>query len=247
MQSTVFPARIDDTILPDSYVYIRMLNIYKQIRLSKQRQPNHTQEYHTQAVDHSLHLLEATRVDSTRNAAVGGVAGLPRSLLLRRPNKATPGDAHGKTETQRRNKNRGLRSEAATSRHKHHRSLKRNQARRTHRKLTRQAPGAPAQEPSLTEAKRLTSRTLRVTTLNIRGIENLGKKEKIEHYMFTRNIDILIVQETHKNGNTRENGKWYSWYYSGGPDDEPCYHGVAIVINNELRNYIKDIMTINAA
>ena len=75
--------------------------------------------------------------------------------------------------------------------------------------------------------------------------------------MCTNYIDILIIQETHKSGNTRELGKWYSWYYSGGPDGEfvteqgeitwkpinRCFQGVAIIVDNTWRNYILDIAT----
>ena len=64
--------------------------------------------------------------------------------------------------------------------------------------------------------------------------------------MNAHNIDILLIQETHSSGNTRENRKWYTWYFSGGPDEETCYHGVGIVINNDLLKHVKDVNTISS-
>ena len=64
--------------------------------------------------------------------------------------------------------------------------------------------------------------------------------------MNTYDIDILLIQETHSSGNTREKIKWYTWYFSGGPDNELCYHGVGIVLNNQLIKHVKDVKTISA-
>ena len=71
-----------------------------------------------------------------------------------------------------------------------------------------------------------------------------------------KNIEILAMQETHIGDEIKEDFKTskYTWYFSGGgteakkiaQGDAPLGHqGVAIVMKNELRNYIKDIDTID--
>ena len=87
----------------------------------------------------------------------------------------------------------------------------------------------------------------RIATINIRGIERAGKRTELEQYMDFKRIDILVIQETHVGDESREPFKNsnYSWFFSGGAQGATCYHGVAIVIKNGLRNYIKDIETIH--
>ena len=62
-----------------------------------------------------------------------------------------------------------------------------------------------------------------------------------------KRIDMLVIQETHVGDEIREQFKKsvYSWFFSGGAQGATCYHGVAIVVNHELRNYIKDIETVD--
>ena len=87
---------------------------------------------------------------------------------------------------------------------------------------------------------------MKIATFNIRGTKQLGKRQVIETYMYFNDIDILIIQETHKSGDTRECRKWSSWYFSGGPEVANCHHGVGIIINNSLRKFITDVKPINA-
>ena len=65
--------------------------------------------------------------------------------------------------------------------------------------------------------------------------------------MDSKRIDILVLRKTHVGDEIREQSKKsnYSWFLSGGSQGATCYHGVAIVIKHELRNYIKDIETID--
>ena len=62
-----------------------------------------------------------------------------------------------------------------------------------------------------------------------------------------KRIDILVIQETRVGDEITEQLKKssYSWVLSGGSQGATCYHGAAIVIKHELRNYIKDIETMD--
>ena len=63
--------------------------------------------------------------------------------------------------------------------------------------------------------------------------------------MATHKIDIKTIQETHSGEATREHRTRYSWYFAGGREAGTIHHGVAIVIRNELRNYMLDVEDIN--
>ena len=77
-------------------------------------------------------------------------------------------------------------------------------------------------------------------------MRTIGKREQIEAWMRDKNTDILLVQETHVTTCSREDRKRYTWYFIAGDDPEKSkYAGVAIVIRNELKNYIHDIEPIN--
>ena len=89
-------------------------------------------------------------------------------------------------------------------------------------------------------------RRIKFATLNIRGIKKAGQRKEIEDYMWSKGIDIMTLHETHSSGTQQENHRWYSWYFSGGPEGETCDHGVCIVISNWLRNYIVDTEPISA-
>ena len=61
------------------------------------------------------------------------------------------------------------------------------------------------------------------------------------------NIDILCLQETHVNVSTKEVRKEYTWYFGGneGAAGTRTYAGVAVVVSNDLVNYIHNIVPIN--
>ena len=65
--------------------------------------------------------------------------------------------------------------------------------------------------------------------------------------MTSSKTKILLVQETHTNLNARESRSKYTWFFSGSPhtQSEHTNAGVAIVVNNELLNYIQDIEPIS--
>ena len=65
--------------------------------------------------------------------------------------------------------------------------------------------------------------------------------------MDSKRIDILVIQETHVGDESREQfiKSNYSWCFSGGAQGATCYPGVAIVVKNEPRNFIKDIEAID--
>ena len=65
--------------------------------------------------------------------------------------------------------------------------------------------------------------------------------------MNKRNIQSLLLQETHVNQHVREIRKNYTWFFAGDTDKNSGKNhteaGVAIVIHNELINYIWDIQS----
>ena len=81
---------------------------------------------------------------------------------------------------------------------------------------------------------------LRIATLKVRGLSKPGKWFEIEDWMWTRGIDILLMQET-RVGRTQEvRRKYYTWWLSGSEERHFTHYGVGIVINNELKQRIID-------
>ena len=112
-----------------------------------------------------------------------------------------------------RNTARGLRSETAIDRRKTQRSLKRWAARRGKRADAHSPPRPPVQEAQeLHRDPKLTinlpkQRTLRLATLNLCGLKQVGKREEVERWMNKQNIDILCAQETHAPSTARRKGR----------------------------------------
>ena len=67
---------------------------------------------------------------------------------------------------------------------------------------------------------------------------------EVEQWLTRTKTDCAGVQETYIGANKQTTNQNYTWYYSGNKQ-EHCRHGVAFVIRNELKNYIKDIIPIN--
>ena len=90
-------------------------------------------------------------------------------------------------------------------------------------------------------------------TFNCKGMMKSGRREEIEHYMKTKGIQIMALQETYINYTSMEKRKNYTFYFSGNPRNKntkgEVHHdtnaGVGIVINNELANYVTDIEPID--
>ena len=70
------------------------------------------------------------------------------------------------------------------------------------------------------------------------------KRQEVEAYMAHRQIDILCIQETHMD-TSKECRERYTWYFSGDGSCKTIAHGVGIVIRNELRNYVTDVVTVD--
>ena len=118
-------------------------------------------------------------------------------------------------------------------------------ARRLNRRANK-APAATAQELQLRAPRIELNETIKVATLNVRGLKMFGKRQDIEHHMKHKGIDILTMQETHIGEDSRETRTNYSWYFSGGTSGlKTIYHGVGIIIRTGLRNYVLDIETVN--
>ena len=86
---------------------------------------------------------------------------------------------------------------------------------------------------------------LNIMNLNIQGMKQTAKRILIERYMKQNNIDIGLITETHINTNNKETRKEHTYYFSGGDTKDHHYAGVAIIVKNELQNYIEDIQPIN--
>jgi len=79
----------------------------------------------------------------------------------------------------------------------------------------------------------------------VRGIKKPGVREEIEYWMAEKEIDILCLQETRNNQNSRESRKSYTWFFSGEGGREEYTAGVGMVINNNFLKYIEDIEPVN--
>ena len=119
-------------------------------------------------------------------------------------------------------------------------------ARTQHRRQGATLSAALALEPTPPAAPTPLRKELMIATRNLRGIKQSGKRKEIERYMSENDIDIQRIQETHSSGNTKERRKWYTWFFSGGPDGEICYHGVGIVLNNQHLKYVKYVNAVDA-
>ena len=105
---------------------------------------------------------------------------------------------------------------------------------------------------------------LKFATMNIQGINTLGKRQEIEKWMKKKKIDLLCIQETKINCNAMECRSGYTWYFSSGVKDAgrdkatklknsnkkipPSlqekireHRGVGFVCSNELHEHVKTI------
>ena len=120
-------------------------------------------------------------------------------------------------------------------------------ARRLHR-ASRRTLEAQAQEPQISNPRIELKQTLKIGSLNVRGLIAAGERKEIEAYMFHKQIHILMIQETHIGEETRSIGKYYSWYFSGGTKPEKTIpHGVGIIIDNKCKDYVEDVEAISTS
>ena len=116
-------------------------------------------------------------------------------------------------------------------------------------------------------------RDMTVATLNCRGLSSISRRERVIHTMHKHNIDVLCLQETKINSNSKETHDGYTMYWSSGISDEKRnkaesvkravphrrtpqqaalmrdaieHLGVGIVISKRLGRYVKDIQQISA-
>ena len=64
-------------------------------------------------------------------------------------------------------------------------------------------------------SKQLYNKTIKIATINIKGMKRLGLREMVEYWMMKNGIDILAIQETQINTNNKEARKHHTWYVSG--------------------------------
>ena len=60
-------------------------------------------------------------------------------------------------------------------------------------------------------------RTYRAATTNIRGLKKLGKRELLETWAEHRNLDIVLIQETHINQTAMERRSKYTIFSADKP------------------------------
>ena len=91
------------------------------------------------------------------------------------------------------------------------------------------------------------NQTMYVASINIQGMMRVAKREEIENWMYNSGVKVMAVQETHIPTSHQEVRKHYTWYFSGASTDpqKAIHTGVAIVVANDFRNYVKDVEPIN--
>ena len=112
------------------------------------------------------------------------------------------------------------------------------------RQTTVKTARATAQEPNKT-ANSSYGKTIKVATINVRGINKAGKREEIETWMKKNNVQIVALQETRIKTNSRESRKEFTWYFSGENGRDTYTPGVGFVINNTYIQHVRDIEPIN--
>ena len=169
---------------------------------------------------------------------VRGAAGQPRGPPQRRPN------SHKSIPHNKRNTNRGIRSGDAIDKRRERRTQKRREARRQKRasqveeagdantieRKERVDGGASAQEPRRAAEKIRYATTLKIATLNVKGMKRMGKREEVEVWMKDNYVQILALQETYIGQNAREARKGYTCFFSGENGRPEYTAGVGIVI-----------------
>ena len=151
----------------DMLFYYRVMTAERQTNTNKQNEN-----------EKSFYQLIKSYPSTVMQQPSRGMAGQPRRSRLRRPNrspKAPTTDSANKP----RNTHRGLRSKPAIAKRKKNRQIKRAIARRIHR-ASRRALEAPAQEPQPPNTQLPLKRKIRIATLNVRGINQAGKRKEIE-------------------------------------------------------------------
>lgn len=151
-----------------------------------------------------------------------------------------PAPTQKPTQPRGRNTARGLRSQEAQNRRTTLRTHKRKIARATHRQEENQQTHGAKSENFKENPKGLRLRnpnkikyghTWRCATIKLHGLMRADRKEEIEIWMKSKNIDIAVIQETRTPTDTRETRKNYIWYFSGSNRTLGGYtDGAAIVI-----------------
>ena len=111
---------------------------------------------------------------------------------------------------------------------------------------------------------------IKIATLNVRGFKEVEKQEQVMHWMEQNRIDILALQETYVNTNSKMKRGKYTYFFSTNISDKQRIeatqqktkgkgkgkqklgnqidqerHGVAFIVKNSLLPIIKDINQID--
>lgn len=84
---------------------------------------------------------------------------------------------------------------------------------------------------------------LKLGTLSVQDIRSIGKREEVEYWMSSMDVQVLATQETRVNSTQKELKKGYSWFFSTGPNHgyKNFSSGVGSVIKNSFMKYVIDI------
>ena len=192
--------------------------------------------------------------DDPSRGCTGQPRSFPQNTEINSNIKKTCGDQKQPTLTPiTRNTKRGIRNPNTIEIRREKRTNKRRVARRQNRAqggkdnttYDDEIPKAKAQEPLKIRMKQRLGKTTKFATLNIRGVKKPGLREEIDMWMAKNEIDILCLQETRNNQNSRETRKNYTWFFSGEGGRKDYTAGVGMVIRNKFMQYIEDIVPIN--
>ena len=89
---------------------------------------------------------------------------------------------------------------------------------------------------------------LKIASLNCRGLSSLSKRERVIHLMEKHGLDILCLQETKINSNSREELDSYTMYWSTGVSDEARNKAETLKRSGKARRqHPEDMRTFRAA
>ena len=81
--------------------------------------------------------------------------------------------------------------------------------------------------------------------MNVRGLIAAEKKHEVEQWMEASKTEIMVLQETHVGDNRKDINEKYTWFYGGVGEERTIREGVAVVIKNEMRNYVQDVVMVS--
>lgn len=107
--------------------------------------------------------------------------------------------------------------------------------------------GTPIQEgvhKNLGTEKTTYANTIKIASINIQTIKEAGKRKDIEQWVKRTGINIVALQETKANNNSKETRKEYTWFFGGDQTKTHTDYGMGFIRNDWLQ-HIEDIEPID--